>query len=480
MDVYLAASSVPYLVLGLLVGAMSYSIVPLLVSWRVHAPDVYAASVGNLLIAIALMATGICVLAVWISPYLLNGLASTLSVEIKSEAIVIAKISWLTVFSAVIVSYLAAIQNSARRFVLPVLVNLLPFIGMIVIGSLWAEQIGTVTLAWGMLVGNGLAMLFLFIGARQEILLRISFRRAYLEILPILITLPLVLLSISGTQIMGVSDAFWALRLTPGSLSYLGYGQRIVIALGSLVIQGPSIVIAPYLSETAALGQFGQFRHTTAQAVRIIIFFAAPTAMIMTLLRIPLVEFLFQRGAFDAPATDGVSFVLPGMLVGMIAMVSVVILLRALHACRDIAGAAMIGGVGAICYFSLSGAFSGWFGLSGIVLAYAVTWWFLLGLAIWRIWRRESIQVFAPRNLRFIISLLISLLACAAPVWLLWHFWGQSVAEIGPFGLGLRLVTLGGLGGSAFLGVSAGLFRMPEIMIFVQKISTLLESRLRR
>jgi putative peptidoglycan lipid II flippase len=288
-----------------------------------------------------------------------------------------------------------------------------------------------------------------------------------------LTTIPLVLISTLCFTMFGTVDAFWASQLGPSKVSYLGYGQRIVIALGSFVIQGPSVVLGPYLAEFSASGQVSQFRQMTARALRTVLAVTVPVALVIGLLRVPIVELLFQRGAFDHQATTGTSSVMLGMLVGMVAMVNVVILLRALHAGRDTMGAAMIGGLGALIYFSLSGVFSRWLGLSGIVLAYAVTWYLLLGVAIWRIWRGEATHIFAGANLRFVVSLLIASVACGVPVWGLWHLLARSVAEIGPLNLGVRVVTLTALGAIIFLGVSVGIFRMPEIMVFTRPFSVI-------
>jgi len=477
MDVYLISSSFPFLILGLMTGAISYSIVPALVSSRVTTPEKSARFAGAILISFAVLAIGIWLVGYWFSPQVVRVFAPTLSKDFQSEANQIARISWVTVGCALLLSCLTAIHNSARRFVLPVLVNLLPYMCIIVVSLLWARQIGTLALAWGMLAGIALAILFLSAKIRREISLKLSVRSIYHDVSPILITLPLVLLSISCTQVFGTSDAFWASRLAPGSVSYLGYGQRIIIALGSLVIQGPAVVIVPYLTEAVAMGRFSYFRHMTARALRMTITIAAPLVAMVIVLRIPIISLLFQRGAFDVQATNGIAFILPGLLLGMVAMVSVVILLRALHAVRDINGAAMIGGVGMLLYFGLSGVFSQFFGLLGISLAYTITWWLLLGLCVFRIWRGRTKEVIVAANLKFIVVLLIAVTACSLPVWLLWSLLSPSFAELSFISSGMVLAALVGVGSVSFIAVAGGLFRMPEVIVLVQYFRPMWKSK---
>ncbi len=480
MDTYLVAVSIPFLVMGMAGGVMSYAIVPILTARRVTNPDDCSRLAGGMLLVIVLMAIGFSALAFLISPILVTLLAPTLLAEQQMEASWIARVSWITVGCALVVNYLSAVQTSERRFVWPVLVNLLPYLGMIAVGSLGAWRIGGAALAWGMLGGNVLALVVLCFGVMHSLSFDSSIRYVWHETTPILATIPLVLVSTLCFAIFGTVDAFWASRLGAGNLSYLGYGLRIVIALGSFVIQGPSIVLAPYLAEAYAVGQLARFRHVAAQTLRMVIAFASLVGLMVAMLRTPIIELLFQRGAFDTSATLGLSSILPLMLVGMVAMLSVVTLLRVLHACRDLTSAAMIGGIGALLYFSLSGLFSEWFGLLGIVLAYAVTWWMLLGLAIWRIWREETLRIFAMHNLRFVLQLLASLVFCAAPTWLLWRFLGRTLDEVGPVNLGLRLVALAGFGSASFLSISAGLFRMPEIIVPMQRFPVLLFPRLQK
>jgi putative peptidoglycan lipid II flippase len=471
MDAYLIAISVPFLVMGIVGGIISYGVVPILSGRRLTDKQNYRRFVGEILIAFALLGLSVAVVGYFISPVLLSVLAPALSQLVRPEAIGIARISWITVGCCFIVSYLAAVQNAERRFAWPVLTAMLPFLGMIMAAVLWASRIGTLALAWGMLAGNILSVIVLWLGVNSEISLRSSPNNVWRETQPILAAIPLILISTLCFTVFGTVDAFWASSLGPSNVSYLGYGQRIVIALGTFVIQGPSVVLGPYLSEFAAAGQVSRFRETAARAVRTVLAVTVPVALLIGLLRTPIIELLFQRGAFDQRATAGTTSVLVGMLAGMVAMVNVIILLRALHARRDIRGAAIIGALGATIYFSLSGLFSKWLGLSGIVLSYLITWYLLLGFAIWRIWRTEFMRVFALPNLRFIARLLIASAACAIPVWALWRLIGGSVSEMGHVNVAVRIAALFGLGSLAFLAVSAGIFRMPEIMIFLRPLS---------
>jgi putative peptidoglycan lipid II flippase len=281
--------------------------------------------------------------------------------------------------------------------------------------------------------------------------------------------MPLVLLSTLCFTVYGPIDSYWASRLGPANVSYLGYSQRLLIALGNLVVLGPVTVLTPYLAEQAARYQKKEFTKTLWTAIRITILLSAPLALILSMLRVPVIEILFQRGTFDATATQGVSSVLPGMLFGMVAMLIVILLLKALHSLGDIAGAAIIGATGSTSYFILSGLFSKYMGLDGIVLAYALTWWFLIGVSLWRFINLDIRFILPADIMKFIVQVVIPLILTGLCVHIGQKTCIRPIVEIGLINLTFRI---GALSGSTFIifMLLAWLLRMPEIRSLLEKI----------
>jgi putative peptidoglycan lipid II flippase len=203
------------------------------------------------------------------------------------------------------------------------------------------------------------------------------------------------------------TDAYWAPSTGTGNLAYLGYCQRILVAVGNLIIAGPAAVILTKLAASYAAGKTKDLIQDTMRAVRMVILFAMPIAVAVSILANPVVQLLFERGAFDQQATYGVALLLPWMMLGMIAMLCVVIIFKAFFAMQDINFAAMIGGLTTAIYFILAGFFSQRFGVVGISVAYAMTWWFILLICVATLWRGEIQQVFSQANMKFAKQLLI-------------------------------------------------------------------------
>ena len=464
LDAYLIAISIPTLVMGLMAGLFSFSIVPLLVRRKMTDPDGYTRFSGLLFLFFLGFAFCISLISFIFAPILVDILVPTLPSALKAEAYMMARVAWIALGCSLVVNFLVAAQNSARKFVIPMIVNFFPYLGMIAAMVFWSHQFGVSTLVWGMMAGYLVGIPILYRGINKEFTFKNDISTFWSEVTPVLGRMPIVLVSMLCFTVYGTVDAFWASRLGPGNLSYLGYAQRLLITLGNLIVLGPGIVLTPYLSEQSATGEQIQFLNTVGQATRMIILFAAPVALALSLLGVPVIELLFQRGAFGPIATQGVASVLPGMMVGMVAMASVVLLFRALFASGDTTGAAFIGGIGGLLYFGLSGIFSKLMGLQGIVLAYASTWWILLCISILRLMGEEINKKSCSENMRYVGNLFVSLVVTGGLIFAAQKVFIRPVVEVGVISLAFRLGVSIGLGVGGFVWVSGPILRMPEMM----------------
>src|SRR3970282_2291898 len=90
---------------------------------------------------------------------------------------------------------------------------------------------------------------------------------------------PLVILAMFCFTVYQAIDAYWAPQIGPGNLAYLGYSQRILVVIGSIVIAGPAAVILPRLAEAYADDRVNDLHHDTMRAVRMVIAFALPVSL---------------------------------------------------------------------------------------------------------------------------------------------------------------------------------------------------------
>jgi putative peptidoglycan lipid II flippase len=92
-------------------------------------------------------------------------------------------------------------------------------------------------------------------------------------------------------------------RMPSGSVTSLYVADRIMqLVLGTYAI-AMSTALLPTMSHQVAEGKMEEMKHTFGFSVRIVSFIAIPAAIGLILLRQPIVQVLFQHGAFVAEST---------------------------------------------------------------------------------------------------------------------------------------------------------------------------------
>jgi len=306
-------------------------------------------------------------------------------------------------------SCLVALHNASKQFLLPLLANMPAYLGMALLAGFWGPTAGVVSIPLGMLAGYGIAVALLFRALPGKV--RFDTRvDEWSEVGAALAQMPLVLVSMLCFTMFGTVDAVWASRLGQAQLSALGYGQRLIVSIGNIVAIGPATILLPYLAEAVAanrnaLANYGE------RVTRIVFAAASPLAMAVVVLRVPLVEVLFERGAFTHGAVLEVSSVVPGMFTGMVPMLCTVMLFKAFYAQNRAVLAARMSLVGVVVYFVSSGMLSHAFGLQGIVSAYALTWSVLAIACLWHLSGSSARRVVSPENRLFSARVICALCA---------------------------------------------------------------------
>jgi len=415
MDAYIVAVSIPLLVSAVIVGFVNYSLVPFLIKYKEDANQ-YGNVSTLILMALVFISLLLIVVGFLTTPLFMTTFGKTFPAEVRDEAIAIYRISWITVSFMLVGGHLAAIHNASKRFALPVIASAFPYIMMIVFCLNYGQAWGPISITLGMLVGFIGSVILLSKRALMDMKLTKEYSRLWKDVATFFTQAPLVIPAMLCFTAYQTIDAYWAPRIGSGNLAHLGYCQRLLVAMGNLVIVGPSVVLVPHLAEAFNEGRHEDFLRDIGRAVRMVVSLAAPLAISVSILSTPLVELLFQRGAFDIHATQGVAALLPFMMLGMVAMLSVVLLFRALFAKGSILSSSVLGIAATTIYFVLSGLFSTYWGAMGIAAAYAITWWIILILAIYVIWRGRAELIYSKENVTFIVHLIISLVVVSIVV----------------------------------------------------------------
>src|SRR5213593_2740343 len=142
-------------------------------------------------------------------------------------------------------------------------------------------------------------------------------------------------LALGAVQIVFFVDTYLASGMAAGSLTALVYAnQLLLLPLGVFSI-AISAAVFPTLSHYASLGQVGRMRDAVQQAIRWILFLTLPTAIVMIVLRRPIVNLLFQYGSFGPEARELTQAAFLFYSLGLAGHALVQILARVYFASRD-------------------------------------------------------------------------------------------------------------------------------------------------
>lgn len=394
IDSYLFSISVPLFLAALGSAALSYSLVPALVEVEVdHVARAtllrqLRARVG--LIAVCFVAFGFP--ALWFQRLSLPDTSVLRDAPMLSSLIVL---GWCIGGIQIFTSLFTIELNAARRPITAACLALPP--NLIAILSVLIGPPRITTVPAGVLCGTILSLI------AGVLLTRGAFSSKHGNTRPAVSAVRLAkigwtLLAMSCFSIYAVVDAFWGPRAGVGTLASLGYAQRLIVGIGSLVVAGPSAVLTPRFAIRLRDGGRSAFLHEVARTMVLIGVITACAAAILMVLATPLIKIAFGRGAFLEADTIRVTQIFRAMLPGFCAMLISVVLTRAIFCLKSIERAmAFTSVIWAMVYFAGCGIMLSW-GSVGFGISYSLSWISYLVIASFILYR------YAPRQEPFLRS----------------------------------------------------------------------------
>ena len=185
------------------------------------------------------------------------------------------------------------------------------------------------------------------------------------------LTWPL-LIAVGFSQISSIVDNIFASYLQEGAIAALSYAKKIVelpVILFPYVI---SIVVFPYFSQLAMEKKKEKLKGMLSNSLKWIVIAFLPIAAFFFIYSSPIVEIIFQRGAFDANSTFLTSKPLMIYSLGMVFFAIETILVIFYYANADTKTPVFIGIVCVILNILLTWIFIRIMGYVGIALAFVI------------------------------------------------------------------------------------------------------------
>lgn len=373
-DAFFVAFSLPYAFYAVVGGALTAVIVPLLAEYEAKGQHEEAMKTASLVINTVLLAVGLlAVLGMIGAPQIAWVLGGgfdeeTLSLAARFTALMMPSIIFMS-----IAGVLAGILNHRHVFSPPafgpVAMNIIIIMGA-VIGGIWAG-------IQGLVVGTVLGSIA-FMAVQLPALRRVGFRHRWDFRLsdPVVQRIagmlwPVMLVSGLGF-LYTVIDFRLASGLAEGSITALNYATKLIQLPQGLFVMAVTTAIFPSLSKLAASERQEEMAALLRKGIRFILLLAVPGTACLMIIGEPLVQSLFQRGAFSQEATTMTSSALFFLTLGLVGFCLNMPLMRGFYAMNDMRTPLLVGLMSIIAKLLLSGIFVGFMRHDGLALASSI------------------------------------------------------------------------------------------------------------
>ena len=334
MDAYIIASTLPLLIGQLINGTVQITVIPVYTRIRTRGRKEEASRLFSTLLNLSLLGSAAltaCMLLFHTGVIHLSAPAlDPLRLQLASN---LSLIIYPVLLLMVVIGFLECILNAEGQFGWPAYAGLLvPLITALLVFVLGKSQ-GVIMLCVGMLVGL-LLQLGIFI-------LRV--RRAGITYHPVLelrnpalravcIAAWPALLASFISQISPLIDQVFASFLSVGSISALSYALKLNSVPIGVIFASVGKAALPYLASQAGLKDVQGLKRTLHLYIWVVALGTAALSILIAILAHPLVQILFQRGAFSADNTNRTAITLVGFTIGLVPMSVIFILTQAFSA----------------------------------------------------------------------------------------------------------------------------------------------------
>jgi putative peptidoglycan lipid II flippase len=257
------------------------------------------------------------------------------------------------------------------------------------------------------------------------------------------------LLGVSVAQISLLINTQIASHLTPGSVSWLSYADRLMEFPTALLGVALGVVLMPQLSAAKAANDTTKYSDMLDWGLRLVLLLALPCALALLIFSKALVAVLYNYGAFTDHDVQQTTLALMGYGVGLLGLVAIKVLAPGYYASQNIRTPVRIAVAVLVITQLFNIALVPFLAHAGLALSIGLG---ALVNAVWLLWglRKNGTYVMSAGWLRFMWQVLAGCTVLGA--WLYWSSqnWNWTALHATPL---LRVGLMAGV-----LAVSALLY----------------------
>ena len=471
-NVFVSVSVVPNLIRQLFAdAAISAAFVPVLTALLTEGNVDRARRLTGTLLGFMLVVVGlVCVFLVLVATPVSHLLYPKLTGSAASGhlAATLLQILVPTVLVLALAGVLTGVLYAHERFTMPAVVSIVWNVVIIVFMTVWHSDWGVYALAWGTLAGTVVELVLLMLAMRsagEPLRLNFHFGDPYLRrvlalMVPITITLGIL-------NFNALIDTFFAQFVSDSAAAEIGYSFRLYQLPQGIFAVTIGTVLFPSLSRFAARHDMDRFRDTLSLGVRQMVFVSLPFLAWFTVMAVPVVRLVYERGTFGAAATHEVSLALAAFAVGLTFANANIMFNRGFQSLQKPWLPLFVGLVNLALNAVLDWLLLRPLGVAGITLSTSLVSIFNLVVLVWLL-RRQIGAIDGRRIAVAAGGAVVCALALAAVSGGLWTAL-RGFADRGFFALLVAVLIAVGAGGAVYLGL-ARLLKLEELAVVRQLV----------
>jgi putative peptidoglycan lipid II flippase len=316
MDAYLVAIGLPTFLTVVSLNVCNSALVPLFKA-QLHLPDseIPRNTSRNIFMEFCLLSLLLVLAVFFLAGPIVRAMAPGLDEPTFQLAAGLLRIMILGSFFDIQRGFLTAFFYARERFFAPQVVPILNH-AILLLGLVFLfRPAGLPGIAWAWTFGSLAMFLPLLVPFLRETGVGKPPRGLTAGVWSVLLPTLIVVILQQTTPLL---DRLAASLLPSGSISSLGYAGKIPEILMRTIPMAVGLASFPLLSQQALERDISALRSLSMFAIRSIILFSIPLAFFLFSMRLPLTVLLFQRGQFDASASQSVSEILKWYAVAFI------------------------------------------------------------------------------------------------------------------------------------------------------------------
>ncbi|MBV9972724.1 MAG: murein biosynthesis integral membrane protein MurJ [Candidatus Eremiobacteraeota bacterium] len=456
MDTFLAAATIPTILFGVFNGALVSALVPTFSYYLAHDQEDEAWRLGSTILNGLFVVLTVCAILGYIfAPVYVPIIAHGFPPPQMGVAVHMTRWLMPSIIAVSLAGVVSALLNAYHRFRATALMGIV--VNGVTIGAviLLYRRYGIFALVLGTAAGLIAQLL-----VQLPSLISIGKYRTTLDLhhpglrrVGILLG-PIIVGSAAG-QASLFFDRYFASTLTPGYIAGMNYAMKLVNFPQQVFAAAIATVIFPALASSFAQANRGGIRRDLTTGLRMVNLITIPSMFVLIMLAHPIVQTLFERGTFQASATQLTAGLLPFGAIALVAMAANVVLTRSCFACGQISWTVAISICAVMINIILSLVWLPTLGAIGLLLANAISqliqatmlmvlvWWGVRGID-WRALLISTVKILLCSGVMVATLHWIEALGVNPPTALAraWYLFGELSIAAAAFIAAARIVNV--------------------------------------